>query len=245
MIALAEQCKISDPNKYSWVWEGKNITSSELSICKRMRYTPSDLSTSYLNKPIVVGVDIAKDGGDKTAWYAVQGNRILGKGSYGYMDGPSLVKLIKDLAYKYSNAKFNIDSTGHGAWAVEVIRQSCPNITIEAINFSERSPKEAYKNMRAYLYGQIDEWCDEGGFIPNNEDYKGLLEEIQAHEYKFDAHNKIQLHSKDEIKAILKRSPDEADAFVLALYTNGSSITKSQIDIARKKLAMKAFPRRH
>ena len=244
MIALAEQCKISDPNKYNWVWEGKTISSSELSICKRIRNTPSDLSDSYLNKPIIVGIDIARDGGDRTCWYAIQGHKILGRGSSNYMDGPQLVQLVKNLSFSFPNCKINIDSTGSGSWAADTVRQSCPNVNIEAVNFSERSPKEAYKNMRAYLYSLVDEWMDNGGYLPNNADYKGLLEELQVHEYKFDAHNKIQLMSKDEVKSILKRSPDESDAFCLALYTNGESITKSKIDIARNTLRMKSFPRR-
>ena len=160
------------------------------------------------------------------------------------MDGPQLVQLVKNLSFQYPNCKINIDSTGSGSWAADTVRQSCPNVNIEAVNFSERSPKEAYKNMRAYLYSLVDEWMDQGGYLPNNADYKGLLEELQVHEYKFDAHNKIQLMSKDEVKSILKRSPDESDAFCLALYTNGCSITKSQIDAARQVMRMKSFPRR-
>lgn len=244
MIDLAEQCKISDPNKYNWVWEGKTISSSELSMCKRIRHVSSDLSNNYLNKPIIVGIDIAREGGDRTCWYAVQGNRILGKETLPFMDGPKLVELIKNLSFRFPNAKYNIDSTGSGSWSVDFIRSNYPNILIEGINFSERSPKEAYKNMRAHLYSLVDEWMDNGGAISNSLEYKGLLEELQVHEYKFDAHNKIQLMSKDEVKSILKRSPDESDAFCLALYTNGESICKSQIDAARKILVHKSFPRR-
>ena len=70
----------------------------------------------------------------------------------------------------------------------------------------------AYLNKRAEMYVNAKRYISEHGIsgLDNN-----MKEELKATRYELSPHDKVQLLRKEDIRLILKRSPDSADAFAL------------------------------
>ena len=82
------------------------------------------------------------------------------------------------------------------------------------VNFGGKAYDVRYVNKRAEMWFLMAEWVRAGGCIPNDD---SLKLELATPTYKYDAANRIQLESKDEIKKRLPDagSPDIADALAL------------------------------
>jgi hypothetical protein len=154
------------------------------------------------------------------------------------MDLDTLAAIIIDLDRVYNPEAINVDSTGHGAWAPDAVR-AATNISVRAVNFSERSEDPRYQNMRTELYGRADEYFRSGGVIPNDGE---LMEELAASTFHYSRQNKMQMDLKEEIKARIGRSPDKSDAFCLSLLCYGDMFegkTKKQEQIANNIIKAK------
>jgi len=76
-----------------------------------------------------------------------------------------------------------------------------------------------FENMRAYLF-----WTIRDFFNPRNKQNPmlcpngSLKEELTAIRWFFASNGKVKIEPKDEIKARLKRSPDDADSLANTFY---------------------------
>ena len=104
-----------------------------------------------------------------------------------------------------------IDS-GAGAGVIDRLRQLGYDVT--EINFGGKPNDIRFVNKRAEMWFDMAEWIKAGGAIPND---TSLKLELATPTYKYDAANRIQLESKDDIKKRLPDagSPDLADALGL------------------------------
>jgi hypothetical protein len=80
------------------------------------------------------------------------------------------------------------------------------------IPFGGSAEDPAYLNKRAEMYVAAKRYISEHGM--NGIDTQ-MMEELKATRYELSPHDKVQLIKKDDIRLILKRSPDSADAFAL------------------------------
>jgi hypothetical protein len=69
-----------------------------------------------------------------------------------------------------------------------------------------------YANKRAEIWFEVRDWLRAGGAIP---DLVDLKQDLAAPTYRFTPADKIQLESKDDIKARGLPSPDMGDALAL------------------------------
>ena len=91
-------------------------------------------------------------------------------------------------------------------------------IDIGGITFEEKANNDFFLahivigNHLAEMYVNAKRYITEHGI--NGIDDK-MKEELKATRYELSAHDKVQLIKKDDIRLILKRSPDSADSFAL------------------------------
>jgi hypothetical protein len=164
-----------------------------------------------------VGVDVARGGSDQT---------ILAP-RYGYWFAPLLKYPGRVTPTGYAVAQLiipvlgrggvaNLDVIGIGAAAYDAAVQA--NLAVEAVNFSsacpfrDRSGKQSFHNLRAGLYWRLREWLD-----PELGYQIALLGDLRAMRWESTPRG-IKVLDKDEIKRRIGRSPDCADAVVLALF---------------------------
>lgn len=182
-----------------------------------------DLSLPEYNGPFTIGLDVARFGDDESVLCFRQNLRvrkIVGVNGY---DSKQLLQLLYTEYYKLTNGKQSapgmlptviVDNTGgFASGVIDFIDRR--QFNIRPINFSSKAHSENYVNMRAQMWFNIETFLKSGPVILPNDDK--LSHELSVVKYFFTAKGARQIESKDDIKKLLKRSPDRADALALSL----------------------------
>lgn len=173
-----------------------------------------------------MGVDVARGGEDKTVIAILRQDRFdelkkfPGKST---PDGKTAALLVEGEIPKDASPKIGVDVIGVGASVYDHLIADKP--MTEAINFGagsdglDKSGKYKFANIRAEAYWKFREALDPdyGSTMALPPD-KELLGDLCAPKWEVRA-GKIYIESKKEIIERLGRSPDCADAVVLAWFT--------------------------
>ena len=121
--------------------------------------------------------------------------------------------------YKKKNCeRANIDGTGVGAGiAPHMRRLNCNSFSVKvASSPTIQTEMGEFKIMRDQLLWSLREWlrADPGAMLPPDE---MLNEELRCPTYEVVA-GKIRVMPKDDMKELLKRSPDRMDALAITFY---------------------------
>lgn len=216
-LRQAEECKRRSMDEYNWVWLGGFKDDRRDRLIKRVLTADDSLPLEPDDATTVIGVDIARKGGDKTVIAVRKGRSFLLLRSYDEMDLPTLTSELKSYIRKYQPQYVNVDSTGHGAWLPDGLAAN--GITVTGHNFAARADDpDKYSNRRTELWGLLNDYLQTGGTVPHDNE---LLDELDASYYDLDTKGRFALVGKDEIRAMLpdNRSTDKADAVALACFT--------------------------
>ena len=116
---------------------------------------------------------------------------------------------------------------GNGAGVIDRLRQLHHEV-IE-VHFSGSPSQARYLNKRAEMWFEMRDWLRAGGAIP---DLVDLKQDLAAPTYRFTPADKIQLESKDDIKARGLPSPDLGDAlaltFAFPIYKDHSAVARAR-----------------
>lgn len=112
-----------------------------------------------------------------------------------------------------------VDGKGNGAAVVDALRRHGASkrgeIRVIDVDVSEKATDEDYVNVRSQHWFGGAKWLAEGGMLPPE---PRLTQELLAAQYSFDARNRLVAESKDKMREKLKRSPNHADALLLAAW---------------------------
>lgn len=181
----------------------------------------------YEHEPITAGgFDIAYGGSDRTVYVARHGNWFGMPEVWAGAETDSGEKAAKLVKQKMGGSKaiLNIDVIGYGAAAYEFCKKE--QLNANGVNFGESAKNLSdmrnvltFLNVRAHAYWQLRDALDPdlGGnlALPPHPD---LLAELTAARYEL-VGGKLKLEPKEDIAERLGRSPDIADAVVLANMT--------------------------
>lgn len=180
---------------------------------------PDDIDASMARKykpgeqdfaAIILGVDVARQGDDASVIARRQGRVLHPLRS---MRIPDTMLVAQQVGMDWDEHKADacfVDATGgYGVGVVDALRQVGRD-PIE-VYFSGKATDPRYFNKRSEMYFEMAKWVKSGGSLPDD---KELHEELCAATYTFQG-DKFRLCDKDDIKDVIGRSPDKADAFVL------------------------------
>ena len=170
-----------------------------------------------------LGVDVARQGDDRTVLFPRQGLQAFKPVEMRNQNGPAVASRIAKAKENWNWEQCFVDDTGGWGGAVQdSLMQG--NLTNIPVNFSGKADDPRYLNKRAEMWFRMADWVKRGGCLPKMPD---LVRELTAPTYSF--HNgKFQLEEKDQIKKRLGFSPDLADA--LALTFAWAEMPRSEID---------------
>ncbi len=159
--------------------------------------------------PVVVGVDVARFGDDRTAIFVRKGPKafppvILTDADNMRVGGRS-ASLI---ASERPDAVF-IDAGG-GQGVIDRLNQL--GYAVTEVNFGGRASRPIYANKRSEMWDSLKNWLAEGGAIP---DLSELKTDLCGPTFFYDAMNRLALEKKEKLKERGLRSPDLADALAL------------------------------
>jgi hypothetical protein len=163
----------------------------------------------YEFAPIILGVDVAWEGDDRSACFLRQGLRSELLGSWRGIDNMTLAGLIAQFEDKHLSDATFID-VGWGTGVIDYLRSIGRNPV--PVNFGGKARGAEYVNARSEMWCEMKDWLAAGGAIPDNQD---LAEDLVGPQYYFAPSGKRSLEAKKDMKKRGLPSPDLGDALGL------------------------------
>ena len=184
--------------------------------------------------PIVLGIDPARFGDDRSVVFRMQGRQAFEPVVYRGIDNMELAARVANLIEQHDPDAVFCDA-GAGSGVIDRLRQLSYDV-IE-IPFGGKAIKpEQYINRRSEMWWLMKQWIEDGGAIPND---VALKQELATPIYWYDNVGRRVLESKDQIKKRLQGagSPDLADALALTFALPVAKKVPEDIYIKRRKQA--------
>lgn len=210
------------------------VRSSDLAKCqieRDMPYTESELT------PVVLGVDVG-GGGDETVVRERRGRMVGREWRERDDDTMSVVRLVQKAQQITGATLVNIDYTGIGAGPADRLQELAnlgqfpARIGKIKVGSQARDPK-LYTNLKAEIWWEIGRKLSEhggwdlapavydnaGGWLAGAENIDKTAAQLLSVKWFTDAAGRIVIEKKEDVIARIGRSPDNADALLLAFYT--------------------------
>jgi hypothetical protein len=200
----------------------KIVRASDIAKCRidpETKPTPADL------EPVELGVDVG-GGGDETVIRERRGRR-AGREWRAHTDRPEKIAPLVLQAIKESGATaVKVDSIGIGFGVIGELRnlssQGKHKARIVGVNVGEKPTQpDKFKNLRAEIWWELARGLSErqGWDLSQMENADTTVAQLLEPLWEVDAQGRIFVEPKDEIRKRLGRSPDNADALLLAFYS--------------------------
>lgn len=198
--------------------EWQVVRTSDVAACRidpETRYTAEDLL------PVELGVDVG-GGGDETVIRERRG-RVAGREWRAHTDRPEKIAPLVLHAIKETGATaVKIDSIGVGFGVIGELRNMRGHgAQIRAVNVAEKASKpDKYVNLRAEIWWEVGRGLSErrGWDLSKAENADATIAQLLEPQWDVDPQGRIRVEKKEEIIKRLGRSPDNADALLLAFY---------------------------
>jgi phage terminase large subunit len=163
---------------------------------------------------IVIGVDVARFGKDRTIFFKRKGLKVIEWKSYPKTSVDEICDLLVEFTGRLNtHIPIRVDDTGIGGGVTDFMKRYGYNVI--PVNFGQTAmDKDLYTNAISEMWFTFKDKLPEIS-IP---DIQELRNELLTREYKFDNKQRRQVQSKEEYKKKYKKSPDFADALLLCFY---------------------------
>lgn len=176
-----------------------------------------------LDQNVYGGLDMAHLGQrDAHVFVAIQGNRLLALHEFGLAEAIDVALWIRRFNKAHKLHSINVDL----AWSESIYDQLKYEIPMTQISFAEKAPDEdaqrTYANIRAFGYFKLSKLIKRGLCIDEASEWidDGLVAELKREltntHFIMNLQGRLLIEPKDDIKIRLGRSPDPADALMLA-----------------------------
>ncbi len=158
--------------------------------------------------PVIMGVDPAGEGKDRTAFVWRQGAKMIAHEVRRGLDEMEIVGLIvNELNGRTDQAM--IDGIGLGSGIISRLRELGYGNKIKNVKGSNKpNNEERFVNKRAECWGEMKDWLQEGSIEDNDEVHIDLTSLL----WKYDSNGRIRLESKQDMRTRGVQSPDIGDA---------------------------------
>ena len=192
--------------------------------------------------PLIVGVDPARFGNDRTAIIRRRGRVAYKLESYIKKDTMEVVGIIHRIIKDENPDRVCIDIGGLGAGIYDrLVELGYKDIVVAVNGGSVPLDQNRYINKRAEMWGLTKEWMiDQPCQIPDDD---ALHADLCGIRYKFDSKTRLVMEKKEEMKKRGIRSPDCADALCVTfcLPDSATAATKKKQDQQVAKDVMSTF----
>lgn len=246
----AELKELYDLNDDQIYWRRRKIANKEGNVAQFQREypaTPEDAFNSAVNNvlipaelvvmarkrhnanyyqpigPVVMGVDVAREGDDSTALVVRQGRVVLAYYRFDKLDNMEVAGRVIRMMRQWKVDFIGIDSTGgYGAGVYDRLAELGYGHAITAVNFASSAiDDEHYRNKRSEIWHGMKTWLETGAQLPDKDEFQ---QDMCSVTYKFDSSgDKLQLESKADMKKRGIKSPDLGDALALTFFRPSDS----------------------
>ncbi|KKK44474.1 hypothetical protein LCGC14_3167070, partial [marine sediment metagenome] len=177
--------------------------------------------------PKIVGVDVSREGDDETVIACRKGMKTTDLITWGHQDTIFSASRVKNFCEKSKVDILRVDSIGVGGPVVDDLRAW--GVTAEQINVGLPAiDKEHFLNIRAEGYQHLaDLFTNDEISIPEDEDLKAQLCDIR---YEYNDKGIKKIESKKDSKSRGSKSPDKADALMMAFLPGYNQAQSQPVD---------------
>jgi phage terminase large subunit len=201
----------SDPDEALHVWHGLPRKQGLRSVMSREAIREAMNRVPVYAGDLALGVDVARFGDDKTVFCLRQGMSVKTLKSVAKMDTHEVALIAWDLVERNRHVPIKVDDSGVGGGVSDKLRHLGANVFM--VNFgSAASDKKKFTSVADEMWFNFP---IEMTIIPND---KELLEELSGRQYIYTSDERRKIEPKEQFKKRIGRSPDKADALVLAYY---------------------------
>ncbi len=142
-------------------------------------------------------------------------------------------------------AKIDVIGIGWGVYGrLRELRGQTHKAQVVPVNFGARSSNQKrFANLRAEVWWEIGREYSRTRRWDLSEVDDDVIAELTEPKYEImDSYGKIKIEAKDEIRARLGRSPDDADALLLAFYEGayGGPVNTDAVEVFRQSSLVRA-----
>ena len=184
---------------------------------------------TYYLMPIVMGVDVARYGEDKTIMIVRQGRKILEMVKFRKISTMQTVAQVVRLIRQYSPAMTFVDVVGVGAGVVDRLHQLGHDVL--GVN-AGTSPHDGdvYYNKRVEMWDDMRSWLAAGADIPNDQELRSSLIGIEYGFTDAKSGELMRLERKQDMKKRGLDSPDEGDALAMTFAEQVGEATQRSFE---------------
>ena len=170
--------------------------------------------------PAILGVDVARFGGDASVIYARRGP--VARLAYRQVGAStmSLVAAVQDAIDTHTPvSEIVVDAVGVGAGVLDRLKElDLPCRVVEFQGGSQARARGRFANAIAECWWGMAEAFRKGEIDIGDD--KRLVAQVTGRRYAIQSDRTIRLESKDDIQRRGGRSPDEADALAMTYYVS-------------------------
>jgi hypothetical protein len=166
---------------------------------------------------VVAGLDVARFGDDSSALVVRRGRRVLSSKKYEKHDVMEVAGIATRLLTTNPSIRMLfIDMIGIGSGVYDRLCElgfgPDGQGRVMGVNFSSSaSDEDKYVNKRSECYGEMADWM-KNAQIPEGDEW---LADVTSTAFKYDSRGRIKLEPKEDVKKIIGKSPDLADALAM------------------------------
>jgi phage terminase large subunit len=208
----------SNPDEAEHTWGGQPRKQGDNAVMSRAAIRAAMNRAAEEEEPDEIGVDVARFGNDKTEMYRRRGFKTVDHREYAKKDVPFVADAAWDFAGRNSGIPIKVDDTGVGGGVTDILNRLGAKVI--PVNFGGTpGDKKKYGTVADEMWFKFP--VDEAS-IPDDPD---LMLELSSRLYNYDRQGRRTVESKKEFKKRFGRSPDKADALLLAYYTGYNRVS--------------------
>lgn len=202
--------------------EWQVVRGSDVAACRIGRDEPHPAEQLL---PVELGVDVG-GGSDETVIRERRG-MVAGREWRKHTDRPEEIAPLVKMAIRESGAtKVKIDSIGVGFGVIGELRNdpTLRGVQIVGVNVGEKASRpDRFANLRAEIWWEVGRMLSErrGWDLSSMENADATVAQLLEPQWDTDPTGRIRVEKKEEVIKRLGRSPDNADALLLAFYAGG------------------------
>lgn len=200
------------PAQYAQEWDCDFAASAEDVLLKLDDVLAAQARTlgeaDYIYAAKTLGVDVARYGGDRTAIILRQGLVAFRPAILRGADTMTVAGQVAQTIDRHSPDATFVDVGGIGAGVIDRLQQL--GYGVVPVDFGSRAIDPRFENKRAEMWWDMAQWVKGGACMPDSQE---LTQDLTAPRYTYkNARGRLQLESKDDMRARGLPSPDVGDA---------------------------------
>lgn len=202
----------ANPVLFAHKWLGEPLGQAEMAVISRDETLQAMQREVSDEGEIVVGVDVARLGNDRTVFWKRKGLKTIATKVLAKNTIPELCDQLEQFVkYDKENTTIKIDDSGVGGGATDEMKKR--KYKVIAINFGGKpNDPDKYPNWISEAWFYLSEIMSEISLGGLDSD---ALMELSTRHWKMDSKERRTIESKNEYKKRGFRSPDKADSIVI------------------------------